>query len=109
MSTYEYDLNIGPTEYNVGETINSCLKNGKVSNTCVTLYKDGNVVTSGYTVNATVTDTNGDTVSIGNSFAGTYYVKFTVNYNGANRVTTDKITITVNDLSEPEDPEVTEP
>ena len=85
-SFYTSSINF-QTSYVVGEEISSCLTSSTINNSCITLYKDGQVVTDGYTTTITIKDTDGDNVSIDNSFANNYIVTLKVKYNGATRIT----------------------
>ena len=85
-STYT-STNHFDTTYHVGDNISSCFTNGTVSNTCMTLYKDGQTVTDGYTITANITDPNGNPTTINPNVHSTYTVTFEVKYNGKTRIT----------------------
>ena len=93
-STY-YATNNFKTTYYLGDEISSCFKNGTVSNTCMSLYRDGTLVTDGYTITASTVDEFGTTTDIDPNIQGTYTTTFTIKYNGKTRYTRS-ISITVN-------------
>lgn len=93
-STYHATNNF-QTSYFIGDTISSCFTNGTVDNTCMSLYKDNQLVTDGYTITASVVDEFGTTTTIDPNIQGSYTVTFNIKYNGKNRVT-KVVVITIN-------------
>ena len=89
-STYT-STNHFDTTYHVGDNISNCFTNGMVSNTCMTLYKDGQAVTDGYTITANITDSNGNPTTIDPNIPGTYNVTFEVKYNDKTRITKEVV------------------
>lgn len=88
LDTSNYTANINAKKtLSINSTVDSCFISGTVNNSCVTLYKDGNQVTDGYSVTVTITDNDGDTVSVDTSYASSYVAIFKVEYNGKTRVT----------------------
>lgn len=85
-SSYTANINVN-TNLSIGQSVDPCLVSGSVSNSCVTLYKDGNTVSDGYSVTVTITDNDGDRVAIDTSFESNYTATFKVEYNGTTRVT----------------------
>ena len=75
------------TKLNIGDSVNSCLVTGTVSNSCVILFKDGNTVSDGYSVTVVIHDKDGDTVAIDTSYEDTYTATFKIEYNGTTKVT----------------------
>lgn len=75
------------TTYYVGDNVSSCFTNGTVDNSCMSLYKDGQLVSSGYTITAYVTDSSGNTTTVNPNIHGTYTVTFEIKYNGKTRIT----------------------
>ena len=61
----------------------------------MSLYKDGTLVTDGYTITASTIDEFGTTTNIDSNVQGTYTVTFTIKYNGKTRYT-KSISVTVN-------------
>ena len=53
----------------------------------MTLYKDDQTVTDGYTITANITDPNGNPTTIDPNVQSTYTVTFEVKYNGKTRIT----------------------
>lgn len=83
------------TRMHIGDNVNSCFIAGTVSNSCVTFYKDGNVISDGYSVTVSIADSDGNTVAINTSYADSYTATFKIEYNGTTKVT-KSISVTVN-------------
>jgi hypothetical protein len=53
----------------------------------MTLYKDGQLVTDGYTITANITDPDGNSTTVNPNIHSTYTVTFEIKYNGKTRIT----------------------
>ncbi len=93
-STYDFDFNLpNSSTIPLNSEVSHCLKNGEVDGSCVTLYKDGQTIVSGYKVKVTIKDENNDTIEINSAEAATYTVTIEVTYN--NKKINKTITIEV--------------
>lgn len=93
-STYTASINF-QTVYSTNEPINSCLINGVLDNSCISLYKDSTLITEGYTITGEIVDTLGTPATIVSDIPGTYTFTYKVKYNEKIRIN-KTLTITIN-------------